>query len=201
MKAFGTEDLAKELKELDIGEGTLPVQRSLGISWNLDTDSFLFYPSPELKPATRRGVLSTVNSVFDPLGFVAPITVQGKLFLRSLIHSSIDWDATLTDEQTTWWNELRQSLGLLTELKIPRVYTSMSFGSCDSNGVHVYCDASEHAIAAVGYLLAKRKDQEELGFILGKAKVAPSHGHTIPRLELCADMYCQQKLHNTYLNS
>lgn len=140
MKAFGTEDLAKELKELDIGEGTLPVQRSLGISWNLDTDSFLFYPSPELKPATRRGVLSTVNSVFDPLGFVSPITVQGKLFLRSLIHSSIDWDAPLTDEQITWWNEWRQSLGLLTELKIPRVYTSMSFGSCDSKEVHVYCD-------------------------------------------------------------
>lgn len=32
MKAFGAEDLAKELKEVDIGEGTLPVQRSLGIS-------------------------------------------------------------------------------------------------------------------------------------------------------------------------
>lgn len=139
-----------------------------------------------MKPATHRGVLSTVNSIFDPLGFVAPITVEGKLFLRSLIRSSIDWDVPLTDEQVTWWNDWRQSLGLLTELKIPRVYTSMSFGRCDSKEVHVYCDASEHAIAAVGYLLAKRKDQEELGFVLGKAKVAPSHGHTIPRLELCA---------------
>ncbi|XP_062573639.1 uncharacterized protein LOC134235517 [Saccostrea cucullata] len=186
MKAFGTEDLAKELKKLDIGEGALPVQRSLGISWNLDTDSFLFYPSSEVKPAKRRGVLSTVNSIFDPLGFVAPITVQGKLFLRSLIRSSIDWDSPLTDEQVTWWNEWRQSLGLLTELKIPRVYTSMSFASCDSKEVHMYCDASEHGIAAVGYLLARREDQKELGFILGKAKVAPSHGHTIPRLELCA---------------
>lgn len=75
---------------------------------------------------------------------------------------------------------------MLTELKIPRVYTSMSFGNSDSKEVYVYCDASEHAIAAVGYLLAKSKDQKELGFILGKAKVAPSHGHTIPRLELCA---------------
>lgn len=75
---------------------------------------------------------------------------------------------------------------MLTELKIPRVYTSMSFGSCDSKEVQVYCDASVHAIAAVGYILAKRKDQEELGFILGKAKVAPSQGHTIFRLEHCA---------------
>lgn len=138
-----------------------------------------------MKPATRQGVLSTVNSIFDPLGFVAPITVEGKLFLRSLISSSIDWDAPLTDEQVTWWNEWRQSLSLLSELKIPRVYRSMSFGSCDSIEVHVYCDASENAIAAVGYVLAERKEQKELGFILGKAKVATSHGHTIPHLELC----------------
>ena len=143
MKAFGAEDLAKDLKEVDIGEGTLPVQRSLGISWNLDTDSFLFCPSAEVKPATRRGVLSTVNSVFDPLGFVAPITVEGKLFLRSLTRSSIDWDEPLTDKQVAWWNEWRTSLGLLTELKIPRVYTTMSFESCDSKEVHMYCDASE----------------------------------------------------------
>ena len=75
---------------------------------------------------------------------------------------------------------------MLTELKIPRVLTSMSFGISDSKEVYMYCDASEHAIAAVGYLLAKSKDQKELGFILGKAKVAPWHGRTIPRLELCA---------------
>ena len=58
------------------------------------------------------------------------------------------------------------------------------FWNSDSKEVYVYCDASEHAIAAVGYLLAKSKDQNALGFILGKAKVASSHGHTI--LELWA---------------
>lgn len=105
---------------------------------------------------------------------------------RLILVLLITWDAPLTDEQITWCNEWRQSLGLLSELKIPRVYTSMSFGSCDSKEVHVYCDASKHVIAAVGYLLAKIKDQEGLGFILEKAKVAPSHGHTIPHLELCA---------------
>jgi ribonuclease HI len=53
--------------------------------------------------------------------------------------------------------------------------------------LHVYVDASEKAIAAVAYLRTLDKDgNPDLGFVLGKAKVAPTNGHTIPRLELCA---------------
>lgn len=29
-------------------------------------------------------------------------------------------------------------------------------------------------------------NESHLGFVLGKAKLAPTHGHSIPRLELCA---------------
>ena len=51
----------------------------------------------------------------------------------------------------------------------------------------VYCDASELAIAAVGYLKTTNPDGfTSTGFVLGKAKVSPMSGHTIPRLELCA---------------
>ena len=50
-----------------------------------------------------------------------------------------------------------------------------------------FCDASEKAIAAVGYLQGTLPDgRRSLGFFLGKAKVAPLHGHSIPRLELCS---------------
>ncbi|VDI56381.1 Hypothetical predicted protein [Mytilus galloprovincialis] len=43
------------------------------------------------------------------------------------------------------------------------------------------------AVAAVAYIRTTEKDgSTHLGFVLGKAKVAPKHGHTIPRLELCA---------------
>lgn len=40
MEAFPVEDRAKDLKDLDLGVDPLPLQRSLGLSWNLETDSF-----------------------------------------------------------------------------------------------------------------------------------------------------------------
>ena len=41
---------------------------------------------------------------------------------------------------------------------------------------HVYADASEKAIAAVAYLRTLDKDgNPDLGFVLGKAKVAPTN--------------------------
>lgn len=72
MNAFPVEDSAKIVKDLDLSSDPLPVQRSLGLSWNLETDCFTFQVSREEKAYTRRGILSTVNSIHDPLGFVAP---------------------------------------------------------------------------------------------------------------------------------
>lgn len=50
--------------------------------------------------------------------------------------------------------------------------------------IQVYSDASEKAIAAVAFV--KDPETGKYGFILGKAKLAPLLGHTIPCLELCA---------------
>lgn len=51
----------------------------------------------------------------------------------------------------------------------------------------MFTDASEKAIAAVAYLRTLDEDgNSQLGFVMGKFKVAPKHRHSIPRLELCA---------------
>ena len=99
MMAFPTEDLAKNLNGLDFACDDIPVQRSLGLSWLLKSDAFTYQVSTECKPYTKRGVLSVVNSIYDPLGFVAPVTIQGKLFLRNAIAGSSDWDEQKSIEQ------------------------------------------------------------------------------------------------------
>lgn len=47
MEAFPAEDRAKDLKDLDLSADALPMQRSLGINWDLETDCFQFSVSDE----------------------------------------------------------------------------------------------------------------------------------------------------------
>ena len=63
---FPEENLAKEINF------DTELQRSLGLSWDMSSDTFTYQLNNADKPYTKRGILSTVNSVFNPLGFVAP---------------------------------------------------------------------------------------------------------------------------------
>ena len=65
MEGFPSEDNTNDLKDLDHGYDVLPMQRSLGCNWNLMSDTFTFNAAEEGKPFTRRGVLLTVNSIYD----------------------------------------------------------------------------------------------------------------------------------------
>ncbi|XP_022062446.2 uncharacterized protein LOC127534576 [Acanthochromis polyacanthus] len=187
MEAFPVEDRAKELKDLELGVDPLPVQRSLGLCWNLQTDSFTYRVSNEVKPFTRRGVLSTVNSLFDPLGFAAPVIMQGKALLRELSSEERDWDTPLPPEKEKVWVAWKNSLKALEDLQIKRCYNPGSSREMRSNELCIFSDASTVAIGAVAYLRSVDSNgQYHVGFVLGKSKLAPRPAHTVPRLELCA---------------
>ncbi|XP_026005436.1 uncharacterized protein LOC113010547 [Astatotilapia calliptera] len=187
MQAFPSTDHAKDLKNLDLDKDSPPLQRSLGLSWDLVNDTFTFRVAKSEKPFTRRGVLATINSLFDPLGLVAPVTIHGKLLLRQLTRDSSDWDAPLPSEKATEWITWRDSLQDLEQFAISRAYIATSLSTAQRTEIHIFSDASTKAIAAVAYL--KVEDVEgkcHVGFIMGKAKLAPLPFHTIPRLELGA---------------
>ena len=187
MEAFPSSDHASDLKDLDLDADMLPLQRSLGLDWNLQTDSFLFNVSCETKPYTRRGVLSTINSLYDPLGFVTPVTIQGKAILRELTAENGDWDAPLPQAMEDAWTSWRASLSELSKLSIPRCYTQASPSAAVRRELCIFCDASVKAIGAVSYLKVTNADgNHQIGFVMGKAKLAPRPEHTVPRLELCA---------------
>ncbi|XP_021370403.1 uncharacterized protein LOC110461304 [Mizuhopecten yessoensis] len=62
----------------------------------------------------------------------------------------------------------------------------MSLKESDRTELHTFSDASEKAVSAVSFLRVVSDKDTFVGFALGKSKLAPCHGHTIPRLELCA---------------
>ncbi|XP_060077584.1 uncharacterized protein LOC132557112 [Ylistrum balloti] len=157
INSFPSDDLAQDLKDLDLGSESLPSQRSLGLCWNLESDTFSFKSSMESKPYTRRGVLLTINSLCDPLGFLAPVTIKGKTLLRKMVEGIVDWDEPLSADQHSEWEAWEKSLQELGSLQIP-CRTPISEDDI-SNKVHIYADASERAIAAVEYsrqLLARK---------------------------------------------
>ena len=75
-EAFPSCDRAPETRNLDLNEDIKQVQRTLGVYWNLRSDTFGFNVAEEFKPFTRWGVLSTINSLFDPLAIAAPNPVS-----------------------------------------------------------------------------------------------------------------------------
>lgn len=187
MEAFAPEDCAKAVKDFDFSGEAIPTQRSLGLLWEITTDTFTFAVSTANKPFTRRGVLSTVNSVFDPLGLLAPVTIQGRALLRELTADQSDWDAPIPAEKLTKWTAWRDMLQDLKHLHVPRTYTQTSLIKAIHTELCVFSDASTKAIGAVAYLKATQLDgQVDIGFVMGKAKLAPQSEPTIPRLELCA---------------
>lgn len=52
---------------------------------------------------TKRELLSALNSVFDPLEFLSPVLIRGKVFLQKLWQLKPGWDDKLpTHIQERW---------------------------------------------------------------------------------------------------
>ena len=186
MKAFPVEDLGKEIKDLNLGEDIFPIHHSLGLEWDLNTDNFIFSPLEDDKPFTRRGILSSLNSIFDPIGFLSPITISGKILLREASPPGTDWDEPLSSDFQDKWIAWRNSIVTLKDFRIPRMYFPCSFSEMNNLEVLVFSDASEKAISASAYLRGVDDEgQLHIGFLMGKSKLSPASGNTIPRLELC----------------
>ncbi|XP_060578258.1 uncharacterized protein LOC132735332 [Ruditapes philippinarum] len=185
MKCFDQGDLAKGLTDLDLDCGVLPSQRSLGIVWNLSSDDFVFKTDMSARPFTKRGILY-LNSVFDPLGFLAPVILEGRLILREIMRTKVDWDDIVPTEIALKWENWKERLEDLEMFSIRRCYFERSLSEMSKVDLHIFSDASLTAISAVVYVKGFLKGDNHVGFAVGKSKLAPEKGHTIPMLELCA---------------
>ncbi|XP_068217575.1 uncharacterized protein [Palaemon carinicauda] len=69
LAAIPGEERDDSVAVLDLNKDELPTERALGIHWNMSIDVFTFRIVLEDKPFNRRGVLSVVASIYDPLGY------------------------------------------------------------------------------------------------------------------------------------
>ncbi len=82
----------------------------LGLKWNKHCDTLkISFPS-ENGPATKRGILRKLARIYDPLGLVSPLTLEGKLVYRDVCVAKLPWDADLSTAQLGKWQAWERSL-------------------------------------------------------------------------------------------
>lgn len=166
-------------------QNILPTQRTLGLEWSIGTDTFTFTSAANIKPQTKRGVLSTVAQIYDPLGFVAPFTLKGKQILQEICRQRKGWDDDLDTETVRKWREWVDQLALLSEVQINRCIKPKDFGQSTRTEVHYFSDASSQGYGACAYVrMTNSEGKVHCSLLLAKARVAPLKVTTIPRLEL-----------------
>ncbi|XP_055678141.1 uncharacterized protein LOC129786910 [Lutzomyia longipalpis] len=160
--------------------------KALGVRWKPYTDVYTFTVTPTGDVVTKRTILSEISRIFDPLGFLAPVVVTAKILMQSLWPLKTDWDADLSQEDEIYnkWNSYKQSLQEVTQISVPRKFTS-HFNPSEYH-LLLFCDASEKAIAACAYMMTKEGDQISCRLLCAKTRVSPLKKTTVPRLELCA---------------
>ncbi|XP_022167535.1 uncharacterized protein LOC111031762, partial [Myzus persicae] len=159
---------------------------ALGLRWQPSTDTFHFELG-ECTPAvkiTKRTLLSEISRIYDPVGFISPVLIKGKIFIQQLWALKLNWDTILPDDLQQRWKLFYSSLGELHQLIIPRHIFSQTWSRLQ---LHGFCDASLEAFGACIYVLSQTEDElpRTCRLYLSKSRVAPMHPTTIPRLELC----------------
>ncbi|XP_025192662.1 uncharacterized protein LOC112592723 [Melanaphis sacchari] len=160
------------------------IVKSLGLCWKPTQDvlGYQVVPAANSPRCTKRTLISDFNSIFDPLGFLTPILIKGKIFLQQLWQIKIDWDQPIPEYIREKWLRFYKQFEELETLSIPR--KCKPFMS-DHIEVHGFCDASEKAYGACIYVRSKDQNEQWCSRLLcSKSRVAPVKGATIPRLEL-----------------
>ncbi|KAL9975233.1 hypothetical protein ACROYT_G012367 [Oculina patagonica] len=93
LKAVPSDKLSKQGLNLDLDDP--PIERALGILWFVGDDTLGFKIKDLDRPETKRGILSTVCSLFDPLGFAGPVALAARCLVQDLWKANLGWDEPL----------------------------------------------------------------------------------------------------------
>ena len=116
--------------------------------WQERNLTFLATEQP-VDPITKRTVLKYVASIFDPIGFVSPVILQGRNIIQECCRINLDWDSELPLDLLNPWHKFVNSIKSLN-FTIPRCLRSGA--NCNSIELHTFVDCSETGYGSVSYL-------------------------------------------------
>ena len=156
------EDKAKEIRSKRLGEEVS--SKVLGMHWDVSKDEFRISINVQHGELTKRKMLSTISSMYDPLGLVSPVAIQGKMLFQEATKAQLDWDDVVPANIRSKWNHWIQSLQGLEHLCFPRCITSSCTGESYllSNTIGVTKPTEEDR--KVTYELHSFSDASEKGY-------------------------------------
>lgn len=188
-------------------------EKVLGLLWEPETDRFVFKLNlrfckvsnkGNIKPAirleelerempsilTKRIILSQVASLYDPLGFVNPVTLKAKLMMRNLVKEASHntpgkgWDEPVDQDTYQEWEAHFKRMFELEQLQFERCLKPVN--AVGNPSLVIFSDGSTVAYGAVAYLRWLLVDGSyKCKLICSKSRLAPTRQLSIPRIELC----------------
>ena len=201
---------------IEVGEAVSVVledidcERMLGIKWDPSRDVFRFSVNINLSPLrnksrtgpnlsreqllqdppksiTRREYYSQVQSLFDPMGLLAPVLLKAKILLRKTWEgncSKLKWDDPLPSELVKLMVDFFVELHDLEAVEFPRSLFPRE-NVVGGPELVVFSDGSVLAYGSVAYIRWKVDSGSWWStIVMSKSKIAPKNRISVPRLEL-----------------
>ncbi|XP_067685297.1 uncharacterized protein [Haliotis asinina] len=181
------EERAKGVKHLDLENSELPPERALGVFWEVEKDILGFKVNLRHHMDTKRGILATMSSVYDPIGLLSPFLLTAKSLLQTLCCQNVGWDDKIEGDVLRKWTQWKEDLLHIEELHVMRSYKPRDFGPVRTCELHMFSDASDIGYGVVAYLrLTNNRNEIHCSLVFAKSRVAPLKKVTVPRMELTA---------------
>ena len=193
LRALDPSLVAKEIHLFEDKNAVFESNKVLGLVWDASSDNFSYrakYKTVEdwldkwgVQKWTKRAVLKTTASTYDPLGYLCPLVVYARTVIQKLWTSKLGWDDNIPDDVAEIWVIALRNLLEVDAFSLPR-WTGYAPG--DDLELHCFCDASESAYACVVFARVNSRRGLFTRILMAKSRVTPIQSETISRLELIA---------------
>jgi len=174
LKHIPKEDRGKSLISLQLNLEDQSTERALGMLWHVNTDYLGFdVQVMHNRTQTKRNVLSTLSTVFDPLGYVSPFILQARRIFQQLRRLQKGWDEPLPIELEEQWGRWLADLPEIKRFKVPRCFNPTAL-TIKKAQLHHFSDASEYGYGVASYLRVTLEDNSVyINLIMAKSRLAP----------------------------
>ena len=111
------------------GSALPATEKVLDVHWSKEEDQLVLHLKEVLEDSsldvwspTKHDIAQITLKVYDPMGFITPVTVKMKLLCQSLCKRKTGWDEVLDEMSRKIWRNLLKSLKEAGPIRVPQCY-------------------------------------------------------------------------------